>query len=237
MQARDIMTSDVVTVRPDTPVPDVARLLVERHISGVPVVDALKRVVGIVTEGDLMRRSELGTEKHRSHWLEVLVSNVQLASEYLRARGRTAGEVMTHDVVQVAPDTPITMIVNIFEKNRIKRVPVIDGDKLVGIVSRGNLIQALGSASHQAAPTLPDDRRIRDEVLAEFRRLPWGLDSESNVVVTDAVVHLWGLVSTPEEQKALYVAAEQIPGVRRVEDHTILIRDDWHSRFRHRVAE
>jgi CBS domain-containing protein len=236
MQARDIMTTDVVTVRLDTPVQNVARLLVEQRISGVPVVDALNRVVGIVTESDLLRRSELGTDKLRSHWLELFVSNVQLASEYLRAHGRTAGEVMTHDVIQVAPHTPITAIVDIFEKNRIKRVPVIDKDKLVGIVSRGNLIQALGAVSNQVAPTSPDDRRIRDQVLAELRRLPWGLDSESNVVVTEGVVHLWGLVSTPEEQTALYVAAENIPGVRRVEDHTILIRDDWHARSRHRVA-
>jgi CBS domain-containing protein len=237
MQARDIMTTDVVTVRLDTPVPDVARLLVEQHISGVPVVDALKQVVGIVTEGDLLRRSELGTDKHRSHWLELFVSNVRLASEYLQAHGRTASEVMTRDVIQVAPDTAIATIVDIFEKNRIKRVPVIDKDKLVGIVSRGNLIQALGSVSHQVVPTSPDDRCIRDQVLTEFRRLPWGLDSESNVVVTDGVVHLWGLVSTPEEQAALYVSAEETPGVRRVEDHTILIRDDWHPRFRHRVSE
>ena len=235
MQARDIMTAEVVTARLDTPIPEVARLLVEQRISGVPVVDALNRVVGIITEGDLLRRSELGTDKRRSHWLELFVSNVQLAEEYVRAHGRTAGEVMTHDVVQVAPDTPLTKIVDILEKNRIKRVPVIDNGKLVGIISRGNLVQALGSASQQVAPTSPDDRHIRDQVLAEFRRHPWGLGSESNVVVTEGIVHLWGLVSTEEEQTALRVAAEEIPGVRRVEDHTIQIGDDWY--VRHRVDE
>ena len=224
MRASDVMTSTVITVNPETAVADVARLLVERRISGVPVVDSHNRVIGILTEGDLFRRHELGTERRRGRWLEMLTSNVTLASEYLHSHGRTAGDVMTRDVIAVTPDTPLARIADIFEKERIKRVPVIENGRLQGIVSRGNLVQALGSIGNWESSTAADDRRIRDLVLAEFARLSWGLHSESNVVVTSGIVHLWGLVGSQQEQAALRVAAEAIPGVKGIMDHTILNR-------------
>ena len=223
MRASDVMTSTVITVNPETPVEDVARLLVERQISGVPVVDAHNRVIGILTEGDLFRRHELGTERRRGRWLEMFTSNVTLASEYVRSHGRTAEEVMVRDVIAVTPDTPLERIADIFETERIKRVPVIEDGRLLGIVSRGNLLQALGSIGYWEPSTADDDRRIRDQVLAEFTRLSWGLDSESNVVVASGIVHLWGLVGTRQEQAALRAAAEAIPGVKGTMDHTILI--------------
>lgn len=223
MRASDVMTSSVITVKPETPVADVARLLVERRISGVPVVDQQGRVVGILTEGDLFRRHELGTERRRGRLLEMFTSNVTLAAEYVQSHGRTAGDVMTSEVISVTPDTALTTISDIFEKERIKRVPVIKDGRLLGIVSRGNLVQALGSLDNGEPSSAADDRRIRDEVLAEFTRLPWGLDSESNVVVASGIVHLWGLVGTRQEQAALRVAAEAIPGVKGIMDHTILI--------------
>jgi len=223
MRASDVMTSTVITVNPETPVEDVARLLVERQISGVPVVDAHNRVIGILTEGDLFRRHELGTERRRGRWLEMFTSNVTLASEYVRSHGRTAEEVMVRDVIAVTPDTPLERIADIFETERVKRVPVIEDGRLLGIVSRGNLLQALGSIGYWEPSTADDDRRIRDQVLAEFARLSWGLDSESNVVVASGIVHLWGLVGTRQEQAALRAAAEAIPGVKGTMDHTILI--------------
>lgn len=230
MQARDIMTTPVVTVGTETPVMAVAHLLVERRISGVPVVDAENTVLGMISEGDLLRRAEIATEKQRSSWLELFVSGAQLASEYVQAHGRTADEIMNHEVVKVEPETPIATIVDIFERHGINRVPAVNDGKLVGIVSRGNLIQVLGSVAAPAITPSSEDRRIRDLVLGEFRKHPWGLETETNVVVTAGVVHLWGLVSTPEEQTALRVAAESITGVRRVEDHTILIHEHWHRR-------
>jgi len=219
MQARDVMTTSVETVRPDTPVHEVARQMADKRISGMPVVDESGKLVGIVTEGDLLRRVELGTDQ-RPRWLQIFTSNAKLADEYVQTRGRLAGDVMSRDVVTIAPTAPLTEVVDKMERNRVKRLPVIEGDRLVGIVTRGNLICALGAAAPAEEAVQVDDRRLRDQVLAEFRRLPWGLKSESNVVVSGGVVHLWGLVSTPHEQAALRVAAEQIPGVKRVEDHT-----------------
>ncbi|HKM62627.1 MAG TPA: CBS domain-containing protein, partial [Acidisphaera sp.] len=222
MQARDVMTTSVETVRPDTPVHEVARQMADKRISGMPVVDDSGKLVGMVTEGDLLRRVELGTEQ-RPGWLQIFTSNAKLADEYVHARGRSAGDVMSHDVVSIEPTAPLTEVVEKMERNRVKRLPVLEGGKLVGIVTRGNLVRALGAAGPRTESVEVDDRRLRDQVLAEFRRLPWGLKAESNVVVTDGVVHLWGAVNTPQEQAALRVAAEGIPGVKRVADHTVLV--------------
>ena len=225
MQARDIMTTNVVTVGTEVPLLAVARMLAEHRISGVPVVDIHNKVVGIITEGDLLRRSELGTERDRSLWRELFVSDQRYATEYVQAHGATAGAVMTRHVVHVAPDTPIAAAVDLFEKHRINRAPVIDNGRLVGIISRSNLVQALACIADQAAAPTTDDRRIRDQVVAEFRRLPRALDPAGNVVVLGGIVHLWRLASAAAEQVALRAATEAIPGVRGVEDHTIPVRD------------
>jgi CBS domain-containing protein len=221
VQARDIMTTNVVTVGTETPILAVARVLAEHRISGVPVVDPQNKVVGIITEGDLLRRSELGTEKERNLWRELFVSDERYATEYVQAHGTTAGAVMTGRVVHVAPDTPIAAIVDLFEKQRIKRVPVIDNDRLVGIVSRGNLVQALACIAEQAAAPTTDDRRIREQVLAECSRLPRAVDPAGNVVVLGGIVHVWGLAGAAAEQVALREAAAAVPGVRDVKDHTV----------------
>jgi CBS domain-containing protein len=226
MQARDIMTTNVVTVGTEAPILAVARVLAEHRISGVLVVDTQNKVVGIITEGDLLRRSELGTERERSFWRELFVSDKRYATEYVQAHGTTAGAVMTRHVVHLSPDTPIAAIVDLFEKHRIKRAPVIDNGRLVGIVSRGNLVQALACIAGQAATPTNDDRRIRDQVLAEFRGLPRAVDPPAtSVVVLGGIVHLWGPASTAAEQVALRAAAEAVPGVGSVEDHTIPLRD------------
>jgi CBS domain-containing protein len=225
VQARDIMVTNVVTVGTEVGIPAIARILAERRISAVPVVNMQNRVVGILTERDLLRRSELGTERHRNLWLELFASDKRYATEYVRAHGTTAGAVMTCPVVSVAPDTPIATIVNLFEKHRIKRVLVIDEGKLVGIVSRSNLIQALLCIAGQADAPTADDRRIRDQALAELRRPLREFDSASNVVVLGGIVHLWGVASTPAGQVAIRAAVEAIPGVKAVEDHTIPLRD------------
>jgi CBS domain-containing protein len=225
VQARDIMTTNVVTVGTEVAIPAVARVLAKRRISGVPVVDMQNRVVGILTERDLLRRSELGTERHRNLWLELFASDKRYSTEYVRAHGTTAGAVMTCPIVSVAPDTPIATIVNLFEKHRIKRVPVIDEGRLVGIVSRSNLIQALACIAGHAAEPTAGDRRIRDQVLAELHSPPRVFDSASNVVVLGGVVHLWGVASTSAGPVAIRAAIEAIPGVKSVEDHTIPLQD------------
>jgi CBS domain-containing protein len=218
MNAADIMTPDVITVHPDTPLDQVVTLMLADQISGVPVVlgDA---IVGIVTEGDLMRRVELGSEPRRSHLLELFTRVSPLAADYVRSHGRKASEVMTENVVTVEDTTLIADIARLLETRRIKRVPVLRDGKLVGIVSRANLLRALATCL-RPPPTLPDDRRTRTDLLAELRQHKWGaMVAQLDVTVEDGVVHLWGVVQSPEQQLAVRVLAENMPGVKRVEDH------------------
>ena len=223
MRAADIMTVNVVTVDPETSVQEIATLLSERGISGVPVVDKERRLVGMISEGDLMRRVETGTELRRSWWLEMLSTNTELASEYVKTRGRRARHVMTRGVVSIAEATPLAEIADLLERHRIKRVPVVSNGVLVGIVSRANLVRALASGGSQPAGSGADrDDVIRDKLLAELKRQKWAEASPGNVIVTDGVVHLWGTILSEQERQALRVAAENIAGVRAVTDHTTL---------------
>ncbi len=221
MKARDVMVSPVITVKPTTSVKDVARLFLDQHISAVPVVDDTSKIVGIVSEGDLLHRSEAGTERRRSWWLQALTGDETLTREFTKAHGRTAADVMTHCVVTAAPETPLHEIATLLEKNRIKRVPIVDNGKLVGLVSRANLIQAV--ASGRKEPELPlSDAAIRDKLLEEMRSQQWNHTSLLNITVTNGVVDLWGLTSSGSEREALRVAAEKIPGVRAVNDNLVM---------------
>jgi CBS domain-containing protein len=218
MLAKDIMTSTVVTVTPDARVDGVARLLLKHHISGVPVVGAEDEVLGIVSEGDLMRRVETGTERRRSWWLSLIAGSEDLARDYVKAHGQRAADVMSREVVTVTEDTPVDTIARLLEERRIKRVPVVRGGRLVGIVSRADLLRGLATRGSQAeSPTA--DRLIRERLLAALRREPWVTPAHITVVVNDGVVHLWGLVGSEEERQALRVAAREVSGVRAVEDH------------------
>jgi CBS domain-containing protein len=212
------MTPDVICAAPETPVSELIHLMLDNRISAVPIVTDGK-IVGIVSEGDLLRRAETGTDAHPSRWLELVTSTSRLAADYTRTHGRKAAEVMTHDVVTVADTTPIAEIAQLLEARRIKRVPVMRDGRLVGIVSRRNLLQALASRL-QAPPVTADDRTIREAFYAELRRQAWaGCPGSINAVVADGVVHLWGVAQDDELRQALVVAAENIPGVRTVEDH------------------
>ena len=224
MRAKDVMTSDVVTVGANTTIPEVAKLLAERGISAVPVVDAAQRVIGMVSEGDLLHRAETGTERRRSWWLEMLASTDQLARDYVRSHARTAGEVMTRDVISVVDTTPVADIAILLETNGIKRVPVVRDGKLVGIVSRANLVQALAMTITGTAGPTTDDLAIRERLLTELKKQRWAEVSPANVTVTEGVVHLWNSYASDDEKQALLVAARSIPGVRGVEDHMRKVR-------------
>ncbi len=219
LTAADIMTRDVVTVTPHTSVRAIAQLLCTRHISGVPVVDREKRVIGIVGEGDLLGHAEVAGERRRSWWLNAFVNSNALARDYIKTHGRVAADVMTPTVITVASAASIAEIARILERHRIKRVPVVDGGKLVGIVARGDLLQALAMAGIATKPTSVDDRAIRERLFAELESQRWAHLLTKNIVVRNGVVHLWGVVETPEERHALQIAAENVPGVERVEDH------------------
>jgi len=220
MLARDVMTTEVATVATYTPVEEVARFLVERHVSAAPVVDDDGRLVGIVSEGDLIRRPETGTEPRHSWWLSLLTTPEESLGEYLKTHGRRASDVMTRTVVTTQEDTPLGEVASLLEKHRIKRVPVVRDGKLVGIVSRADILRALAASKTQApAAASADDRTIREQFLAHLKEHGLAAGGYVNVVVSEGVVHLWGLAESEAEKQALDVAARQIPGVRGVENN------------------
>lgn len=219
MKAKDIMTTAVVTVEPDSTVVHAIQLMLQKRISGLPVVDGSGHVVGMVTEGDLLRRSETGTERRRSRWLEFLLGPGRLADEYTHSHGRKVAEIMTAAPITVSEDAPLDEIVRLMEKRQIKRVPVVRGERLVGIVSRANLLHALASLSHEAKPALQSDVAIRDQLLKDLKQQLWAPIGALDVVVRNGVVELWGSITDERERQALIVAAENVPGVKEVRDH------------------
>ncbi|MEJ1159315.1 CBS domain-containing protein [Prosthecomicrobium sp. N25] len=223
MKAKDVMTTGVVTVKPDTSVSAIATLLLERHISAVPVVDDLGTLLGIVSEGDLIRRAETGTDRKPSWWLELLRTPEDKALAYVKSHGRRADEVMTRDVVTVEEDTSLRDIARLLEERRIKRVPVVKGGHLVGIVSRADLLRGLVTAQ-QAAEASADDEGIRRSILERVRSDAGVVDTLLNVTVAAGIVHLWGSVDTPGERRAVHVVAENTPGVKEVVDHLRVLR-------------
>ncbi len=199
--------------------PEAAKLLADHGISAVPVVDKDNRVIGMVSEGDLLHRAETGTER-RSWWLEMVSSTNKLAGEYIKSHSSRVKDVMTRDVLSVSEETSVADIAILLETNRIKRVPVLRDGKLAGIVSRANLVRALAMTISEApGGAEADDRSIRNRLLAELKAQKWAEVSPANVTVKDGVVHLWSSYLSDQERRALVVAAENISGVRRVEDH------------------
>ena len=216
MKAKDIMSSPVVSVEADTPILQAVRIMLQRRVSGLPVVDKDCHLVGIVTEGDFLRRAETGTQRRRPRWLEFLVGPGRLAAEYTRSHGRKVGEVMTPDPVTVTEHTALEDIVKLMEKRQIKRVPVVLGPYVVGIVSRANLLHALASVTREAKPAEQDDEAIRARLV---EKQPWAPVAVINPIVRNGVVELWGTITDERERQALVVAAENIPGVKAVRDH------------------
>ena len=227
MRAMDVMTPNVITVGPDTSVQRLAALLSERGISGAPVVDSEGSMIGIVSEGDLLRRAELGTEKRnerrQSWWLEHYASG--LAQDYVKSHGRSVKDIMTRDVVTVSEDTDLAEIATLLETRRIKRVPVVREGKVVGIISRSNLVRALGATEIAAASGagVSDDRAIRTRLFAELGKQAWaGKLWPQDIIVNGGIVHLWFGSDEPDERRqAMRVAAENVDGVRRVEEHEV----------------
>lgn len=217
MQAKDVMTAKVETVSPDTKVDEIARRLIARNISAVPVVDDQGKVVGIVSEGDLMRRSENETERQPSWWIRVFAEPQDRARDYVKSHGLRAKDIMTRKVVSVREDTSLADIAETLEKHHIKRVTVMRAGKLVGIVSRANLLRGLVAAGAQTVAT-QDDRQIKSAIEQAIEKAGLSADHVS-VVVADGVATLWGMVSSEVEREALGVAAEQGTGAKQVENN------------------
>jgi CBS domain-containing protein len=224
MKAADVMVRDVVTVHPETDVADAVKLLVARDISALPVVDQGDNLVGIISEADLLHRAELGTEKHRSWIIESLTAASTLAAEFAKAHGKKVGEIMTTGVVTATEEDSLGDIAVLFERHRIKRVPIVRDGRVVGIVSRSNLIQALASAVGTSEASGDTDRRIRDDLIQRLEKEhDWTDFGARNVTVHNGVVHLWGLITSDDERRALTALAEGVPGVARVQDEMFAI--------------
>ncbi|MFX1764936.1 CBS domain-containing protein [Paraburkholderia sp. A1RI-2L] len=219
MQASDIMTTDVVSVASTATVFEAAELMAKHHISGLPVVDEAGTIIGLVSEGDLLRRVETGTGKPQRSWLaEFLYSTRKLAAEYLKEHAVKVSDIMTENVISVLPATPLAEVADLLERHHIKRVPVVADGKVLGIVSRSNLVAALARAAQAGPEVLASDEAIRQSVLHALDGHRWAMPAD-NIVVKDGVVHLWGTVTSEEERKAISVCAERVAGVKGIEDH------------------
>lgn len=221
MNATDVMVRNVVTVHPETDMAEAVKLLAEHDVSALPVLDGMGNLVGMLSEADLIHRVEIGTEKHRPWWQEAVTGASTLAADFAKSHGKKVGEIMTTGVVSVSEDTPLSEIAATLERNGVKRVPVVRDGKLVGIVSRSNLIQALASVVGRVDQHDETDRQIRLELLSRLEQQSWTDFGSRNITVGDRVVHLWGLVGSEAERKALRVLAEDVPGVTRVVDEMI----------------
>lgn len=223
MKARDVMTPEVISVKPETPVKEIAETMMKYHISGVLVLDPKGSVMGVVTEGDLLRRPEIGSD-HR--WGNSLLSLFEhpdrRPTEYARSHGHRADDVMTREVITVNEDTPVSQIARLLERRRIKRVPVLRDGRAVGIVSRANLVQALAAVSARSPEPPKEDRKLRDQIMEGFSDA--GIDARFlNVIAHEGRVEVWGTVRSEAQLKAVQVAVEDVVPAERVESHVTIL--------------
>lgn len=219
----DVMTRNVITISPDSTVEEAVNIMLERRISGLFVVDKNGELAGVITEGDLLRRDELGTQKSRSWWLRLLASPAKQAMDFTRAYGRHVRDVMTENVVAVSQDSPLEDVVGMMEKYRIKRLPVTADNKVVGVVSRSDLLRALIGRVRTAEPIATDDRTIRQTIMDRLEAQSWAPMTTLNVTVADGVVDVWGTITNEQERHGIRVVVDNTPGVKMVHDHMVFI--------------
>ena len=220
MRVSDVMTRNVISVRPDETILKAARLMLQNRISGLPVVDVAGGLVGMVTEGDFLRRTELDTERRRPKWIDFVLGPGRIADEFTHTSGRKVAEVMTENPVTIGEDVSLAAAVELMEGKRIKRLPVLRDGKVVGIISRANLVRALVSLAHESEPA-GDDATIRDRILAAFAAQPWA--PRIDVTVKDGIAELWGTITDERMRKACMVVTENVSGVHRVHDHIVWV--------------
>jgi len=221
MQVKDVMTASVICIGVDEPVLKAARLMLQNRISGLPVIDKDGELVGIVTEGDFLRRSELGTQRRRPKWLEFIVGPGRLAQEYTHSSGRKVEEIMTSDPRTIGEDATLEAVVDTMERAHVKRLPVTRAGRVVGIVSRANLMHALASLTRDTAAPAAGDSALRDQILAAIGKQDWA--PRINVIVSGGVAELYGVITDDRERAGLIVASENVHGVKRVRDHLVWV--------------
>ena len=218
MRAHQIMTRSVITVTPETTIVDAAKTMLRRHISGLPVVDTAGKLVGIVSEGDFIHRGEIGTKREHGRFLTFILGPVRAAADYVHEHGRKVAEIMTPEPLTINEDTPLEEIVQLMERRKVKRLPVTRGDKVIGIVSRANLLQAVASLAREVPDPTADDDHIRQRVFDALERTDWCPHGLS-VIVRKGIVHLSGIITDERSRQAAMVCAENITGVKKVHDH------------------
>jgi CBS domain-containing protein len=223
MLAQDVMTRAVLTVTPDMKLVDAAKRMLEAHVSGLPVVDDAGQLVGVLSEGDLLRRTETGTEPRHAGWVELFLGPARLATEYVHTHARYVREVMTETPITVAEDTPLSDVVKLMERRHIKRVPVVRGAALVGVVSRADLVRLFIKKIEATPEASATDGAIRDAVRAELTHSKWASAHNVTVTVQDGVVTLEGVLFNEALRPALCVIAENTDGVKSVEDHMVWV--------------
>jgi len=221
MDVDRFMTRKVVAVPPDMPVAEVAKLLVERRLSAVPVIDEERRVIGIVSEGDLMRRPETDTEAPRSWWLKAFAAPETLAERFIKSHGLKAKDVMTEEVVTIAPDVSLADAADLMEQNRVKRLPVTCEDRLVGIISRRDLVRAF-VAARPVIVVDDDEAAIRERLEDALERERWVPFDDIYVTILERTAHLWGSVRSEAQSLAVELLARGVPGVRSVKNHLMV---------------
>ena len=225
MRAHQIMTHRIISVTPETSIADAAEIMLTNHISGLPVLNASGELVGIVSEGDFLRRSEIGTQRKRPRWLQFFTSTGRLADDFVAERGRRVEDVMTRDPVTVHEEARLEELVALMERRGVKRLPVLRNGQLVGIVTRSNLLQAVAGLAKEIPDPTADDDHIQTRLLRTFDAADWrpiGLQ----VAVRNGSVHLYGLIGDDRARRAAVVAAENTEGVKEVHDHICLV-DTW----------
>lgn len=218
MKAHEVMTRGVVTVTPSTAVREVAALLAEKSISGIPVVADDGHVVGIISESDLLHRAEIGTEKPRKSWLRAFADPDRLAREFAKTHGMLVDDIMSRHIVSVAEDTELQDVVNLLEKHNLKRLPVIKEGRLVGLITRGDIVRALSKKAMERVPAAVTDSDLQAQILERMKKAKWLLDSYINLTVADGVVSMWGMAVSEDQRKALTVLINETPGVKQIDD-------------------
>jgi CBS domain-containing protein len=221
MNVSNVMTRRVISVSPDMTILTAIRLMLKHHISGLPVIDGKDKLVGIVTESDFLHRSETGTERRRSRWLDAFFGPADAANDYVRSHGLKVENVMNFKPVTVTEKASLEEVVHLMETRKVKRLPVVRRGKLVGIVSRADLLLALASIHRSAQPSSGDDTAIRDRITAAIAEQDWAAGTSVEVTVRNGVVFLWGTISDVAQCRAIEVLVEATPGVKKVQDHLL----------------
>ncbi len=219
MKVEQVMTRKVITANPATPIHEAARLMVEHGVSGLPVVDEAGRLVGVLSEGDLIMRQR---RRERVPWWRLFFQDGErLARDYRKAVGTTVGEVMTPGVISVSPELAVESAAAILEQHRVRRLPVVMDGRLVGVVSRGDLVKALAATLVPAGAAAPDAALVR-EMTNRLAAETWVSNRGIVVQARDGIVSLWGMVATEAEKSAIETMARALPGARGLESHLVV---------------